>query len=231
MVETPHNPQHRPGRLGRELRTSSGLGCGYRQRWRDCSLADGSASLCLDSQPLLEPRTSSLERLCKGRDSYASSRCRGQEGCTVHCPQHFPSGPLVSHLRASGNVRNNLSRNRRIAWSGNDHCRLEAGFQPDEGSSMDCFQILKPVPRYRLSRDGPRLPDSPTLEGESGPSNLFQDLSNDHPTVWIVVVRMPRVELDTVDWLRLVYNGLDLGGRRLRQVVKFVGNPGQFLTM
>jgi hypothetical protein len=37
---------------------------------------------------------------------------------------------------------------------------------------MDSFQILKPVPRYRLSRDGPRLPDSSTLENELASSNL-----------------------------------------------------------
>src|SRR5207245_5124622 len=99
-----------------------------RGRWRDCSLANGSVSLCLDSQPLLEPRSSSVQGLCEGWDSNASSCCGGQEGCTIHCPQHLPPGPVVSHLRTSWNVRNYLSRNRGLAWSGNDHCRFEACF-------------------------------------------------------------------------------------------------------
>ena len=75
-----------------------------------------------------------------------------------------------------------------VAWSGNDHCRLEAGFQPDQGSSVDRFQVLESVPRHRLSRDGPRLLGSSTLDNHSGPSNLFQEILNDNSTMRMILV-------------------------------------------
>ena len=45
---------------------------------------------------------------------------------------------------------------------------------------MDRFQILKPVPRHRLPRDGPRLLDSSTLENQLGSANLSQEALEDY---------------------------------------------------
>src|SRR5439155_25119149 len=111
-----------------------------------------------------------------------------QDGRKIPCYQHFPPSPLVSHLPTSGNTRKRLTGNRCIARSGNDHRRLEAGCQPDQGSTMDRFQILKPLPRHRLSGDGPRLLGSSTLENYSGPSNLFQEILNDNSTMRMTLV-------------------------------------------
>ena len=52
---------------------------------------------------------------------------------------------------------------------------LKLAFNPTKVQSMDRFQILKPVPRHRIPRDGLRLLDSSTLEKVKTP-NLSQEV-------------------------------------------------------
>src|SRR5437870_2888442 len=51
-----------------------------------------------------------------------------------------------------------------------------------------------------------------------GSSNHAQEVSKDHPTMRMITVVSLRMELHSVDRLRPVYHGLDLGCCRLRQV-------------
>src|SRR6266851_595535 len=212
MVEASDNPQHRPWRISWELRALGGLGSGNRKRWCDCTLAHGSTDLRLDAKPLLEPRSSSLQGLREGWNSNAPSRCRRQEGRPVHRHQHVPSRTILSHLRPAGNLRDYLSRNRRSVGSRNDYSRLEVGFQPDKGSSLDRVQVLQPLPSHRVSRDGPRLSNS-TLENRLQPSDLAQEILEDDPTMRMLVIRPFRMELEAVDRSRSVDHRLDLGSR------------------